>query len=199
MPSFMAGAQFFCFYCPNMARAQLERKAMSEAQLESLLAVRAIEDALARYCRAMDRMDEALGQTIWHPQGTAEYGLHFSGLGRDFITWVSDFHSKLEGHFHQLGNTLIEVSGQTATSEAYVTASLLARQPDDTRLLTTIHGRYLDRWSSRDGHWAIDARLFICDLESHATIAGHSGHTIAAQLYGGGRRDRDDPSYRYFG
>jgi hypothetical protein len=33
----------------------------------------AILDGLSRYCRAMDRSDRALQDSIWHPDATAQY------------------------------------------------------------------------------------------------------------------------------
>ena len=39
----------------------------------------AITEVLYRYCRALDRMDRDLADTIWHPGGTADYGPTFQG------------------------------------------------------------------------------------------------------------------------
>jgi len=52
----------------------------------------------------------------------------------------------------------------------------------------TVKGRYVDRWSRRDGRWAIDHRIYIQDFDEM--------HEVAATLTEGwGRRDRQDSSY----
>jgi hypothetical protein len=54
----------------------------------------------------------------------------------------------------------------------------------------TARGRYLDRWSRRDGVWAIDERRFVTDMQSSAAVDAKPG---------AGRRDSTDPSYELFG
>jgi hypothetical protein len=113
--------------------------------IESGLAVaeRAITHALFRYCRAMDRIDAALGYTVWHEDGVADYGPVYQGTGRGFVDWVCAFHRTLDAQSHQLANILIEVRGDHAVSETYVTVALLSTVAHD-RQLTTGRGRYLD-------------------------------------------------------
>ena len=85
-----------------------------------------IRDAHSRYCRAMDRRDEALAASIWHEDGTADYGDIFKGTGAGFAAWVTETHVNFDRHSHQINNVLVEVgsSGEQAVSEAYVTVAL---------------------------------------------------------------------------
>lgn len=65
---------------------------------------------------------------------------------------------------HRVTNVLITLDGDRAGSEAYVIATL--RRKDGNRLLqATACGRYLDRWSRREGCWAIDRRLYVHDFD----------------------------------
>src|SRR5262249_25684446 len=59
---------------------------------------------------------------------------------------------------HQVTNILIAVDGDRAVSESYVIAMLW--KTNDAGVLTKMQavGRYADRWSCRDGRWAIDHR-----------------------------------------
>jgi hypothetical protein len=161
--------------------------------LATLAAKQAIRDALARYCRGMDRRDEALAAALWHPEGTADYGAGiFTGSGSGFATWVTEIHADFQCTSHQITNVLCEVAGDRAVSEAYVTVALWG-QPDESGAViqTTSRGRYLDRWSKRDGRWAVDARQFLEDFSSFQPLA-------AAERGGANplvRRDHDDPSY----
>ena len=148
----------------------------------------AIADQIYRYCRAMDRIDHDLGYAVWHEDGTADYGeAVFVGLGRDFIDHVCRQHAQMLHHSHQVTNVIIEVDGDRAGSEAYVTATL--RMERDGRLLQmTVLSRYLDRWSCRDGRWAIDHRIAIIDMDEIREVTPMKHHERAA-------RDRSDPSY----
>jgi hypothetical protein len=161
--------------------------------LATLEAKQAIRDALSRYCRAMDRRDEALAAALWHPEGTAVYGADiFTGSGSGFAAWVTEVHAGFQCTSHQITNVLCEVAGDRAVSEAYVTVALWGL-PDDSGVVNqvTSRGRYLDQWSKRDGRWAVDARQFLEDFSAYQPLA-------AAERGGGNplvRRDPDDPSY----
>lgn len=147
----------------------------------------AIADQLLTYARAMDRIDPALGYAVWHPDGTADYGTMFGGTGRAFVDWVCTIHASMIGHVHRIANILITLDGELAASEAYVHATLRFEE-DGVLRQASVFGRYLDRWSRREGRWAIDHRIYVQDLDE-VRDAG-------PPLVGGwGRRDHDDPSY----
>ncbi len=147
----------------------------------------AIAEQILLYARAMDRIDRALGKAVWHADGTAHYGALFRGSGRGFIDWVCDTHAAMIGHVHRVSNLLIMLDGDRAASESYVHATLRFEERGVPRQADAF-GRYLDRWSRRDGRWAIDHRVYVQDLDE-VRDAG-------PPLVGGwGRRDRDDPSY----
>ncbi|MEO5586165.1 MAG: nuclear transport factor 2 family protein [Novosphingobium sp.] len=123
---------------------------LESATLQAVAARQAITDQIYRYCRAMDRIDLALGYSVWHEDGTADYGDVFVGTGREFVDHVAIQHGQLLVHSHQVTNIVIELDGDTAASEAYVTASL--RMERGGKLLQmVVLSRYLDRWSKRAG------------------------------------------------
>jgi SnoaL-like domain len=148
-----------------------------------------ISRVLKRYCRSMDRIDAPLGYTVWHEDGVADYGHLFQGTGRGFIDWVCDYHRTLDAQSHQIANTLIDVRGDRAVSESYVTVALLFTEDGQSRL-TTGRGRYLDTWSCRGGRWAIDARYYVHDFSETRGVDARPGW---------GRRDEQDPSYALLG
>ncbi|MCU1379182.1 MAG: hypothetical protein JWN29_2165 [Acidimicrobiales bacterium] len=127
--------------------------------LEELLAKQAITEQLHRYCHGLDRFDRDLAD-IWHPGGTASYAGIFEGTGAGFLDWVWPVHEGFEATSHQVTNILIDVHGDRATSETYVTVCLRAATTD-----IVDRGRYVDAWSRRDGTWAIDERRFIGDIQ----------------------------------
>jgi hypothetical protein len=157
--------------------------------LDTLVATHDITRVLQRYCRAMDRIDAALGYTVWHEDGAADYGPVFKGSGRDFVDWVCEFHRSLAGHSHLIGNVMVDVRGDRAASETYVAVALLAAK-DGGYAITNGRGRYLDRWSCRDSVWAIDERRYVHDFDVTRDVD---------VVIGWGTRDASDPSYELLG
>jgi hypothetical protein len=164
----------------------------------------AITEVLYRYCRALDRMDRDLMDTVWHPDATADYGPTFQGSASGLLDVMWANHAKLLGHSHQVTNILIEVDGDRAASEAYVTGTLWDLTEAGALSHLVAVGRYLDRWSRCDGRWAIGHRQFVYDAVF--TPAPADPTAPAASVFSrlaarrdprqtAGRRDRSDPSY----
>lgn len=82
---------------------------------------------------------------------------------------------------------VIELGGSNAASEAYVTANLRMMR-DGKPLQMTVLSRCIDRWSRRDGKWAIDHRIAVMDMDEVREVTPMKAHDVA-------RRDRSDPSY----
>jgi hypothetical protein len=164
----------------------------------------AITEVIYRYCRAVDRMDREMAGTVFHADATADYGPTFQGPARALIDNLWSNHGRLLGHSHQVTNILIEVDGDCAGSESYASATLWNADPDGVLVVLTAIGRYLDRWSRRNGIWAIDHRRFVYDLVHASTpsVAPGGQHDVLARTAAlrdprqtAGRRDRTDPSY----
>ena len=156
--------------------------------LQDLADRQAITDLIYRYCRSVDRLDIPLGHSIWHDDGTADYGeAVYQGNGRGVIDHICAQHRRTLHHSHQVSNILIDLDGDRAGSESYVTASLRVRRGEQLEHMT-VWGRYIDRWSRRNGRWGLDERISIRDFdEVRDVIAMYDHHT--------GCRDRSDPSY----
>jgi hypothetical protein len=149
----------------------------------------AITDQLYRYCRAMDRIDHELGYSIWHEDGTADYGPDiFQGTGRGFVDHVCKQHAQTLGHSHQLTNIIIEIDNDKAASESSVIATLRIMRGDKLMQIM-VWSRYVDSWSKRDGRWAIDHRIAINDFDEIREVVPMRAATR-------GSRDRNDPSYQ---
>lgn len=147
----------------------------------------AITDQIYRYCRAMDRIDYELGYSIWHEDGTADYGDNYKGSGRGFIDHVCAQHSGLIQHSHQMSNVIVELDGDQASSESYVTATLRIERGGRLMQMTVL-SRYVDRWSKRAGRWALDHRQAIMEMDEIREVTPMKTHS-------GWTRDRSDPSY----
>jgi hypothetical protein len=160
--------------------------------LEQLAQKQAITEQIYRYCRSVDRLDVPLGQAVFHQDATADYGpTGYQGTGHGAIEWICEAHRQLLLHSHQVSNILIEVDGDRAGSESYVTATL--RMKRDGKLMhMEIWARYCDRWSRRDGVWRIDHRDTVIDYDSVREVSPMYRHERA-------RRDETDLSYSALG
>jgi len=162
-----------------------------------------IRDQIYRYCRAIDRMDYDLIQTVWHPDGTIDFSdgsvdpnykpgpppvpcmKHFE------FTWP--WRATLHTHSHQATNIMIEVDGDRAGSET-TSITVLQKLKDGKIEQTMIWGRWLDRWSRRNGRWAIDHRQGVMDCAETREFALAPINDVTKHS---SRRDRQDPSYNY--
>src|SRR5262245_3863361 len=159
---------------------------MNDAELLRAISDRQeITDLIYRYCRAVDRLDVPLGHSIWHADATADYP-GYRGDGRSVIDNICAQHLHTLHHSHQISNILIDLDGDRAGSESYVTASLRIRSEKLQQI--TVWGRYVDRWSRRDGRWGLDERIVVLDFDEIREVVAMTEHDR-------GRRDRSDPSY----
>lgn len=163
------------------------------ADIRELLDRQAIVDRLGRYCRAIDRLDRELGQSVFHADGRVDLGSAYQGDAHGAIDFIIASHSRTLRSSHQLGSTTIafDAARDSAGSETYfqsVTRLLI----DDKPIQYCVWGRYLDQWSKRDGEWAIAHRRTVFDFDETAEVTGTMGTADVA-------RDRSDPSYSLLG
>lgn len=160
--------------------------------LESVADRQAIEELIYRYCRSVDRIDPALGYSIWHRNAVADYGEFYHGDGPGVIDLICEQHRHTLCHSHQVSNILIQLDGDRAGSECYVTANLRIKRGEQLQQMT-VWSRYIDEWSKRDGRWGIDKRIAIRDFDEVRDVVPLSSTEAA------GSRDRSDPSYGVLG
>ena len=162
--------------------------------IETLAAKEAIRDNIFRYCRVLDRMDKQGAYALWNEGSKTLYHGIYEGTGPGFIDWVWESHSMMERHSHQITNVIIEVDGDTAISESYVTVTLWMPTEDKDKVLEIVsRGRYLDNWSVQPGsdgkpRWGIDRRENVTDLQTETLVK-------RGNLPDGSRRDEQDPLY----
>lgn len=158
--------------------------------LQALIDRQAITDLIYRYCRAVDRIDLELGYSVFHDDATADYDGFFEGSGRGAIDAICASHRMAVVHTHQVTNIILELNGDRAVSEAYHVSALRMMINDQLMQFTT-WGRYLDKWSRRDGRWGIDHRMVVRDLDE-------INEAKPMSRLERGRRDNSDPSYAFF-
>ncbi|HLY54704.1 MAG TPA: nuclear transport factor 2 family protein [Stellaceae bacterium] len=163
-----------------------------------------ITDLIHLYCRAVDRCDEALLRSVFHPDSTHEHG-PFKGSSSDFCGFAIAAVTPLVSTQHVIGNVVIKLDGDVAQSEAYFIAYHRLPKGRELEGLFRTHdverdeevivgGRYLDRHERREGVWKIAHRLGTLDWQTWHTADDRD----FSDFLGGkvSRRDRDDPVYR---
>jgi len=162
---------------------------MDTAELADRLA---IAETLALYCRGIDRCDADQLAAAFTPEAVIDYGdgAHpvaavipglMAGLGSMRLTQ------------HNITNTVIRITGDTARAETNCVALHIIPAPDGEVELT-VGGRYLDTLARREGRWLIAERLYVMDWNRSvpATMALEGG--LLGGLQRRGARGPADPA-----
>ena len=175
-------------------------EAMSDSQdtarLDRALSRQALLTLNAIYARAVDRVDRALFDSLWHPDATVETGF-YDGPAKGYGDLVFGMIASRTRTFHGLSNHWFEISADQAVGEIYVFAvdtGNTASGPEDT--LTG--GRYVDRYERRDGAWKIAHRLLVLDWTIRQPSTAIFGDGLYAPLKLRGERAPNDPVYAFW-
>ncbi|MBW8783405.1 MAG: nuclear transport factor 2 family protein [Novosphingobium sp.] len=169
-------------------------------ELKEFLDREKIRDCLARLARGEDRRDpDAITVAHW-PDARSDYGV-FEGSFPEYLAWVVPGADAITNTQHVLGQSVIDLAGDSARVETQVVSyhrvDMGAGERD-----TCIGGRYLDRMEKRGGEWRIIHRIMLYDWfqdwgESIDWSQGVMGLPFGAEHFSG--RARGDYSEVFFG
>lgn len=176
------------------------------AGLADLTDREAIRDALRRYCRGIDRADEAMLRSAYWPDATDCHGA-YRGSASGFIDRaLASLRAGGRG-VHQVSNVLIELQGEQCGAAggpnrtAAVESSFFALQTTAAApaQCTVLCGRYLDRFEKRGTEWRIAARTVVYDWieERDCPALASDDATLFGRRQPTGRRDAGDPLYAF--
>lgn len=167
------------------------------ARLRMVADKQEIHDVIMRFSRGIDRCDEALLRSCFHPDGTDDHG-HFKGSGWDFASFIVKSICERAHHTtHAVANVLIELDPghhDLARAESYVIACLRRADGDGREWLDVFAGRYVDRFERREHAWRIAARVVVHDWSASAEV-GDKSFPLPMDAFVQGRRDRGDLAY----
>lgn len=158
---------------------------MAVLTIEELLERQQVVDCIHRYTRGVDRLDEDLILSAFHPDAIDYHG-EFVGSPPEFIAWLWPRHRNRVGTQHYVTNHTFDFDGDTAHVETYFLVPI--RRSDSDRIEFS-SGRYVDRFDKRDGEWKIARRVVI--TEWHAEAQALPIDAVSAI----GLRTHDDVSY----
>ncbi|KDF02427.1 ethyl tert-butyl ether degradation protein EthD [Mycolicibacterium aromaticivorans JS19b1 = JCM 16368] len=132
---------------------------MDSDALTLLLDERAIERALILFARAMDERDWSTMAAILTHDAFGDFGTGPLAGSAAIIELIRSYLDNCGPTQHLLGNVIVEVDGDTATSLAYVRDIHLNSTADPAVRFYTL-GDYHDTWRrTRDGSWRMSQRI----------------------------------------
>lgn len=155
-----------------------------------------IRQALARYCRGLDRGDFDLICSAYHP-GAMDRGRQIAdGPVEAFARFAVEKldRPRIVGQ-HHITNVLIDLDGDHARVESYFLVFRPQLNPaSGADELAPTGGRYLDLFECREGRWRIAERRVIVDWAQQPVGREQLVHDVRGAAPG--RRERD-PSWSF--
>lgn len=167
-----------------------------DEMLDILWSKEQIRDLTLRYCRAVDRGDMELLESVYHPDAIDEHGFNKSRTAREFLDAVPTMRPQMIEIQHNVTNHLITVDGDAGEGEVYVLAYHRFSGENGPTLLL-LGARFLDKYARRNGEWRIAERVCVDDwtIVTPATEPAENAFTGALAR---GCAGQEDVSYRFF-
>lgn len=167
-----------------------------QAMIQNLLDKEAIRDCLYRYCRGIDRADEAILRSAYWPDAHDRHGAYVGDVEGFFAQALPRLRCGGRG-VHQISNILIELHGDIAAVES----SFLALQTNAATPAqeTFLCGRYLDRFEKRQDEWRVADRTVVYDWIEERTRPEleHGDVVLFGKRQPNGGRLSKDPLYAF--
>lgn len=164
----------------------------TDAILRRLLDESEIRALLARYARGCDRNDMDLVRSCYHDDATDAHG-HVNGSLEEFITYSEAYISRMESMTHFLGQSVIELDGDSAWVETYCLCYIRLKAEEGEKPMDRLGNiRYVDVFERRGGEWRIARRKVIHQPGRLDPVDINPQLAEKAFL---ARLDADDPSY----
>jgi hypothetical protein len=169
--------------------------AIDQAKLTELMDREAIRDCVYRYCRGIDRADEATLRSSYWPDATDQHGI-YSGPVEGFFLWAREVFKSGARNVHQVGNILIEpVGAMRAVVESYFLALQRGPGKDGVVRQFMMAGRYCDLFEKRSGEWRVARRIVTFDWVEEQTAPTESEQVHFGPRAPIGTRYPSDPIY----
>ena len=126
--------------------------------LDNLLAERQIYRNLVHFAQAMDNRDWPAFDKLTIDNIDADLGLGLKAGRGEMVGTIRRYLDGCGVTQHLLGNVLIDVDGDKASSQAYVCDMHLGKGDNQQMTFHTL-GLYTDQWQKIDGQWLMTQRI----------------------------------------
>ncbi|MDN4640054.1 nuclear transport factor 2 family protein [Agreia sp. PsM10] len=158
-----------------------------------------IQHRIQQFAHAIDRLELELLHEAFHDDAYHDHGVYKGDID-GFIEFTRNRHENVPYSNHQLGNIMIEFSGQDdAFVETYVMVwqsvtpqSGMFAGGGDSAFEILSSGRYVDHFRRKNGRWAIQTRAVVPGSAMKITELAPRLQEGFAQV----TRDEHDPALR---
>ena len=171
--------------------------ATRDEKIDEMLAKEEIRELGLRYCRAVDRGDMELLESVYHPDALDEHGFNTTNTAREFLDAVPAMRPTMKELQHNITNHRIVVDGDRAEGELYHLAWHRYDEADGEVLLV-MGGRYLDKYDKRDGEWRIAHRVCVNDWGVKVPAPQQPDVDMLGEGLPHGSAGTADESYKFF-
>jgi len=133
-----------------------------QGELARMLDRDRIRACVITLARGEDRRDAAMITSAYWPDARVDYGV-FEGDFTAYLDWVVPGADAITNTQHVLGQTHVELSGDSARAETHVISYHRVDYGGGDEHDTCIGGRYLDVMERRGGEWRIASRTMLYD------------------------------------
>ena len=163
-----------------------------ETQARALLDKQAIWDRIMLYARGIDRCDWELVRSCFSEGAIDEHGA-FNGPLDEFVPWIQGALARYGMTMHTIGNVQVELDGDVAHAESYVTAyHRLPAAEGEPRRDFVVGARWNDRLDRHGDDWLISHRQVVWDWNKIEPVGREWDFN---DKYVKARRDAQDPVY----
>jgi len=167
-------------------------------RLQAVVDKSEIAELLASLARGLDRIDETLLRSVFHPDATIDLGPGvFQGTAADYVHWAIGVLTQTRESHHLIGNILPTLEGDVAFVESYCQAHFRMDKPTG-REDVFIGSRFLDRMERRpataSGVWKIMHRKQVIDWVRTEAVSDLFYHQNPDALWS--YRTKTDLSYQ---
>ena len=136
-----------------------------DSRLRDMLDQHEIRRVLAEYCNACDRADGTMMEACYTGDDSFDDHGTVKASGPEYVAVMMDrIVERTEVMSHILGQSLINVDGDTASAETFFIGFFrLPGDEGEPAMMTQLVGRFVDKLERRDGRWKIRHRTCVRD------------------------------------
>ena len=160
----------------------------------------AIRDCLLRGALGNDLQDAELWKSAYWPEAYEDHAW-YKGNAHAFVDeTVPMLIEMMDEAWHEVGNMLLRVEGDTARAQTYYFAYCRLKTPEGGRRDIFAGGRYVDKLEKRVGEWRIIERFTKSDwVRNTPDSVDWNQPSMNGYMPSYSMRSPDDPVLRFFG